>query len=115
MNQDRKAEVEKLLSEGKLEASKIKTNAEVQKGEIIAKAEAEAKAIRSEGDVEAAKAMAVFRQNPELAAFLSKLDSLRQIMKSKTTLVLDTNTDPFTLLKSNADKLDAAAPAKTAK
>ena len=115
MNQDRKAEVEKLLSEGKLEASKIKTNAEVKKGEIIAKAEAEAKAIRSEGDVEAAKAMAVFRQNPELAAFLSKLDSLRQIMKSKTTLVLDTNTDPFTLLKSNADKLDAAAPAKTAK
>ncbi len=115
MNQDRRAEVEKLLSEGKLEASKIKTNAEVKKGEIIAKAEAEAKAIRSEGDVEAAKAMAVFRQNPELAAFLSKLDSLRAITKSKTTLVLDTNTDPFTLLKSNADQLVPAAPVKNAK
>ena len=30
-------------------------------------------------------------------------------MKSKTTLVLDTNTDPFTLLKSNADQLTSPA------
>ena len=63
--------------------------------------------------MEAAKYLRVFDKNPELAAFLRKLDSLRTIMKSKTTLVLDTNTDPFTLLKSNADQL--AAPAKNAK
>ena len=34
-------------------------------------------------------------------------------MKSKTTLVLDTNTEPFTLLKSNADQI--VAPVKSAK
>ena len=105
MNQDRKAEVETLLSAGKKKASEIKSNAEVEKSEIIAQAEAKAKEIRSQGDVEAAKALAVFSEDPELAAFLSKLDSLRAIMKSKTTLILDTNTDPFTLLKNNAYKL----------
>lgn len=105
MNQDRKSEVEKLLSDGEKKASEIKTAAEVKQLEIIANAEAEAKKIRSEGDVESAKAMEVFNQNPDLAAFLLRLDSLREIMKGKTTLVLDTNTDPFTLFKSGADQL----------
>ena len=116
MNQDRKAEVETLLSDGKRKASEIKSEAEVKKGDIIAQAEAAAKKTRSEGDVEAAKALAVFSEDAELAAFLSKLDSLRAIMKSKTTLILDTDTDPFTLLKNNAYKLPAeknAAPVKS--
>ncbi|MBE6380615.1 MAG: protease modulator HflC [Lentisphaerae bacterium] len=110
MNQDRKSEVEKLLSEGEKKASEIKTAAEVEQLEIIANAEAHAKMIRSEGDVESAKAMEVFKQDPALAAFLLRLDSLREIMKGKTTLVLDTNTDPFTLLKSDADQLDTVKP-----
>ena len=103
----------RFLGEGKLSAEKIRIAADKERANIIANAEAQAKEISAQGDVEAAKYLRVFDKNPELAAFLRKLDSLRVIMKSKTTLVLDTNTDPFTLLKSNADQF--VAPAKSAK
>ena len=113
MNQDRMLAAQRYLGEGKLRAEEIRIAADKERANIIANAEAQAKEISAQGDVEAAKYLRVFDKNPELAAFLRKLDSLRTIMKSKTTLVLDTNTDPFTLLKSNADQL--AAPAKNAK
>ena len=113
MNQDRMLAAKRFLGECKLSAEKIRIAADKERANIIANAEAQAKEISAQGDVEAAKYLRVFDKNPELAAFLRKLDSLRTIMKSKTTLVLDTNTDPFTLLKSNADQL--AAPAKNAK
>ena len=118
MNQDRMLAAQRYLGEGKLRAEEIRIAADKERANIIAKAEAEAKEISAKGDVEAAQYLKVFDRNPELAAFLRKLDSLRLIMKSKTTLVLDTNTDPFTLLKSNADQLAPAnqsAPVKTAK
>ena len=66
----------------------------------------------AEGDAEAAKYYEVFKENPELAEFLRKLDSLRVIMQSRTTLVLDTNVAPFDLFKPGAEVL---APAKAAK
>ena len=53
----------------------------------------------------------MFKENPELAEFLRKLDSLRIIMQSRTTLVLDTNVAPFDLFKPGAEVL---TPAKSA-
>jgi hypothetical protein len=70
-----------------------------------ADAEAKAKEIRAEGDVEAAKSYEIFQKNPELAKFLRKLDSLREIMRGRTTIVVDTNTVPFDLLKPGAENL----------
>ncbi|MBE6366599.1 MAG: protease modulator HflC [Lentisphaerae bacterium] len=115
MNQDRMLAAQRYLGEGKLRAEEIRIAADKERANIIANAEAQAKEISAQGDVEAAKYLRVFDKNPELAAFLRKLDSLRAIMKSKTTLVLDTNTDPFTLLKSNADQLAPVSPVKSAK
>lgn len=109
MNQDRMLAAQRYLGEGKLKAEQIRIAADKERANIIADAEAKAKEISAQGDVEAAKYLKVFEKNPELAAFLRKLDSLRAIMKTKTTLVLDTDTDPFTLLKSNADQLSAPA------
>ena len=109
MNQDRMLAAQRYLGEGKLKAEQIRIAADKERTNIIADAEAKAKEISAQGDVEAAKYLKVFEKNPELAAFLRKLDSLRAIMKTKTTLVLDTDTDPFTLLKSNADQLTAPA------
>ena len=40
-----------------------------------------------------------------LLAFLRKLDSLREIMRGRTTIVVDTNTVPFDLLKPGAENL----------
>ena len=80
-------------------------------GQVLAKAEAEAREIRAQGDAEAATFYAVFQENPELAEFLRKLDSLRLIMRNQTTLVLDTNVAPFDLLKPGSEVL---GPVKSA-
>ena len=104
MIQERKSAAEKFLSTGALEAGKIRTAADKAKADLLTDAEAKAKTIRAEGDAEAARYYEVFKANPELAAFLRKLDSLRRIMRSRTTLVLDTGAAPFDLLNADAAK-----------
>ena len=76
----------------------------------------EAIKIRAEGDAEAAKYYAEFKKNPELAEFLRSLEALRQILRTRTTLVLDTDTPPFNLLKADAMSkigVSSAAEAQT--
>jgi len=99
---------------GKVEAEKIKTDANQKKREVITQAEAEAKKLMAQGDAEAAREYAVFSQNPELAAYLRKLDSLKRIVKTKTTLVLGTDSAPFDLFNMKVGELQqkAARPAK---
>ncbi len=89
-------------SKGKSEAQKIRDKADSDKSVIIASAEAEAKKIRAEGDAKAAEYYSVFNEDPELAAFLRKLDSLKKTMGRKTTIILDTETAPFDILKPDS-------------
>ena len=112
MIQERKVEAEKFLAEGQSEAERIRTEINRKRDDILAKATAQAKEIRAQGDAEAAKHYAAYKKSPELAAFLRKLDSLRTIMKSKTTLILDTNSAPFDVFKMDAEKLNIAGPRK---
>ncbi len=101
---------------GKVEAEEIKTLANEKKREAITNAEATAKKLMAEGDAEAAMHFAVFNKNPELAAFLRKLESLKRIVGTKTTLVLGTDSVPFDIFTMKVGSLDKqqAAPAKTA-
>jgi membrane protease subunit HflC len=110
MVQERKVVAERYRAEGKKEAETIKIDSDRKKQISLAEAEAEAKEIRAQGDADAAKYYVAFKQAPELAAFLRKLDSLRKVMRSKTTLILDTDSAPFDLLKMNADKLKQDVP-----
>ena len=99
--------------EGNVKAENIKTEANRLKREQITRAEAKAKELMAQGDAEAAKSYAVFNQNPELAAFLRKLDSLKRILGNKTTLILDTDSTPFDIFKIQVGSLDkASAPKK---
>ena len=102
---ERKLVADKYIAEGNSEARKIRIDADSARTIRLADAEAKAKEIRAEGDVEAAKSYAIFQENPELAKFLRKLDSLREIMRGRTTVVIDTNTAPFDLLKPGAENL----------
>ncbi len=102
---ERTAAANKYIGEGKSEARNIRIKADSERAVILANAEAEAKAIRAEGDAEAATHYAVFKQNPELAEFLRKLDALREVMKGRTTVVFDTNTAPFDLFNLGAEIL----------
>ncbi len=106
MVQERKVVAQGFLSDGERQARDIRTNADMQRSILLAQAEAQAKEVRAQGDAEAAKYYEVFKQNPELAEFLRKLDSLKLIMRSRTTLVLDTNVAPFDLFKPGAEVLN---------
>ncbi len=112
MIQERKVEAEKFLAEGRSEAQRIMTEINRKRDDELAEAAGKAKEIRAQGDADAAKYYATYRKSPELAAFLRKLDSLRTIMKSKTTLILDTNSAPFDIFKMDAEKLNIAGPRK---
>ena len=112
MINERKVEAGKFLAEGRNEAQKIMTETNRKRDDELAKATAAAKEIRAQGDADAAKYYATYKKSPELAAFLRKLDSLRTIMKSKTTLILDTDSAPFDVFKMNAEKLKIAGPRK---
>ncbi|NOY80942.1 MAG: protease modulator HflC [Kiritimatiellaeota bacterium] len=102
MRAERNRKSEKYRAEGKRDAQRIRADADLKASEIIAEAASQAKAIRAEGDRIAAESYAVFQQAPDLAEFLRKLDSLRKTLSKTTTLILDTNTPPFDLLKENA-------------
>ena len=104
---ERKLVADKYIAEGNSEARKIRIEADSASTIRLADAEAKAKEIRAEGDVEAAKSYEIFQKNPELAKFLRKLDSLREIMRGRTTMVIDTNTAPFDLLKPGAENLNS--------
>ena len=47
----------------------------------------------------------VFKEQPELAEFLRKLEALQKVLKGKTTVIFDTNVPPFDLLKPGAENL----------
>ncbi|MFA6815750.1 MAG: protease modulator HflC [Lentisphaeria bacterium] len=95
----------KYLAEGKSQAQRIRSEADREANRIIAEAEADAKRIRGQGDEAAAKYYAVYGKNPELAKFLRSLEALKLSLGSKDTLILDTNTPPYSLFKPGATEL----------
>jgi membrane protease subunit HflC len=107
-----KAERTKFISEaqfkGEAEAAKIKSSAEREAADVLANAHAAATRIEGAGVAEAAKTLAVFQQNPDLAIFQLQLEALKNSVNQKTTLILDEQTPPFDLFK----KLAETAPAK---
>ena len=105
MKKEREKFAASYRAEGKRNAEITRSNANSARRKKIAEAEADAKEIMARGDAEAAKFYAVFQEQPELAKFLKKLSSLEKVMKSDTTLILDTNAPPFDLLKQNASSL----------
>ena len=105
MRKERERHSAKFRSEGKVIAGRIRDEAETEKGRIVAEAEAVATGIRAEADSVAAVSYAVFRKNPELAAYLLKLEALQKTLSEKTILILDTNTPPYDLLRPGAVEL----------
>lgn len=102
MIKEREVKAQVFRSQGEKAARDIRTEAQKKSSLIISEAEATAREIRAEGDAEAARYYAEFRKNPDLAEFLRSLEAMRQILRTRTTLVLDTDTPPFNLLNADA-------------
>ena len=73
--------------------------------EMLANAESEATRIRGEGEAEAAKSLTVFKQNPELANFIFRLNALENSLKERSILVFDQHTPPFDLFRGASTNL----------
>ena len=108
MRTERESKADEILAEGEKLASQIRTEADAEAETILIDARTEATRIRGEGDEVAAEYYSAFSASPELAIFLRKLEALRETLTDEnTTLILDTNTSPFDLLRPDAIDLKA--------
>lgn len=99
MKAERNRRTEATIAQGEAEATRIKTDADSKKTELLAAAEARAKAIRGQGDAEAAKYYKMLEADPQLAMFLREIEALKKILETRSTVVLGTDSEPFKLLK----------------
>lgn len=108
MRAERNRRTEATIAQGNAEATKIRTDADSKKTELLAAAEARAKAIMGEGDAEAAKYYKMLDEDPEFAMFLRNIEALQKILEKRSTVVFSADTEPFNLLR----KMPALEPKK---
>ena len=73
--------------------------------ELLANAESQATRIKGIGEAEAAKSLAVFQQNPDLASFIFRLNALESSLKERSVLIFDQQTPPFDLFRGASTNL----------
>lgn len=105
MQAERKRLADQSQYEGEAEAQTIRAEAERKAAVVLADAGAQATAIRGKGEAEAAKSLAVFQQNPELANFIFRLNALENSLKDRSTLIFDQHTPPFDLFSGVSTNL----------
>lgn len=105
MTSERKVLADKSTYEGEAKAQEIRSEADRKSAEMLAAADATATQIRGKGEAEAAKSLAVFKEEPELANFIFRLNALETSAKDRTTLILDPHTPPFDLLSGVSTNL----------
>lgn len=100
MRAERKREASRYRAEGKSESEQIRATADNQARVLLAEAKRYAEEKRGAAEAEAAAIYAkAHEQDADLYVFLRQLQSLRAVVDKNTTLILDTNTAPFNLLK----------------
>jgi membrane protease subunit HflC len=99
MRAERNRRTEATIAQGNAEATKIETDADAKKTELLAAAEARAKAIRGQGDAEAAQYYKMLEEDPEFAIFLRNLEALRKTLSERSTLLLPADSEPLKYLK----------------
>ena len=99
MEAERKRQANKFRSEGEEEAQKIRAATDRDKTIILADAYKEAEKIRGEGDAKAVQIYArSYSADPKFYEFVRTLDTYKQVVDDKTTLVLPSGSRLFKLL-----------------
>ncbi|HTU35484.1 MAG TPA: protease modulator HflC [Candidatus Acidoferrum sp.] len=105
MRAERRQFAAKYQAEGQQEASKIRSQADLDAAEIRAKGTEEQARIRGESAAQVAKIYAdAHRIDPELYRFTRSLDSLTKLVTDNTSLILRTDSEPFSLLEGKDKK-----------
>jgi membrane protease subunit HflC len=105
MTSERQVLISKSQNEGEAEAQKIRSSADRKAAETLAAADGQALEIRGKGEAAAAKSLAAFQQNPELANFIFRLSALEDSLKEHSTLIFDQQTPPFDLFRGFSTNL----------
>jgi membrane protease subunit HflC len=101
MRAERRQFAARFQAEGDLEASRIRSEAELEAARARAKGAEETARIRGESAAKIAKTYAdAHGSDPALYRFTRSLDSMDKLVKSNTSLILRTDSEPFTLLES---------------
>jgi membrane protease subunit HflC len=101
MRAERRQFAAKFRAEGELEASRIRSEAELEAARISAKGAEEEARIRGESAAKVAKIYGdAHGINPDLYRFTRSLESLDKLVTGSTSLILRTDSEPFSLLQS---------------
>ena len=125
MRSERQKIAERYRSAGLAENRMIRSQADRQSGELLAKAQADAERIRGEGEAAAIHILnEAHQKDPEFAALLQTLESYKQILNERTTFILSGSNGFLKLLTEGVaessrpepipDLPDAERPANTA-
>lgn len=105
MRAERRQFAAKFDAEGEKEASAIRSAADLEAARIRAKATEEQARIRGESAAAVAKTYGdAHRVDPELFRFTRSLESLDKLVTGNTSLILRTDSEPFSLLQSKDAK-----------
>jgi membrane protease subunit HflC len=105
MRAERRQYAAKFRAEGAQEASRIRSEAKLEAARIRAEGTEQAARIGGDAEAKVAKLYAdAHRIDPELYRFTRSLASLDKLVTNKTTLILRTDAEPFSLLQSEPSK-----------
>jgi membrane protease subunit HflC len=105
MRAERRQFAAKFQAEGDREASRIRSEATLEAAKIRATGAQEAARIHGETAAEIAKTYGdAHKVDPELYKFTRSLESLDKLVTGSTSLILRTDSEPFSLLQSQGGK-----------
>lgn len=112
MRSEREKEAKKYRGEGREKAAKIEAETDTQVGKINAEASRIAEVTRGEGDGEATRIYAdAYSQDREFFRFLRSLESYREILGKRATVVLSTKSSLFRFLTPEGALATTSQPA----
>lgn len=103
MRAERETKVKQFQAEGEKEARVIRSQADNEANRILAEANAKAIEITGEAEAKASEYYAVLEKNPDLAIFNFQRKAMEDSLKERTTLILDSQTTPFNLLRNETN------------
>jgi regulator of protease activity HflC (stomatin/prohibitin superfamily) len=99
MTAERQKYIDQIQTDGELQFTKIKAEADGKAAGLVSDAEAQSSIILGQGEAEMMKSLAILQQNPNLATFNLQIAAMEQFLKRKTTLILDLSTSPLQWLQ----------------
>jgi modulator of FtsH protease HflC len=105
MRAERRQFAARFEAEGEREASRIRSEADLEAARIRAKGDEERARIKGESAAQIAKTYAdAHRINPDLYRFTRSLESLDKLVNAGASLILRTDSEPFSLLQGKDAK-----------